>query len=91
MTFELAPYSLALFEDDEIRKTKKSAFYDLFPEMTVNVNNVQKFSYVIDVGMLIHRCRCQKNTSKSMERTRRSKKKCMYVMTSYSTKTRLSK
>ena len=47
MTFELAPYSLALFEDDEIRKTKKSAFYDLFPEMTVNVNNVQKFSYVI--------------------------------------------
>ena len=60
MIFELAPHSLALFEDGEIRKTKKSAFYDLIAEITVNVNDVQKFSYVID-GMLIHRCKWQLN------------------------------
>ncbi|GFU87357.1 uncharacterized protein TNCV_2716431 [Trichonephila clavipes] len=37
MNYELAPYPLCLFEDGELRKTKKSTFYDLFPEISINL------------------------------------------------------
>lgn len=59
MTFELAPYPVALFEDGEMRKTKKATFYELFPELSINVNDIEKFTYVIDGGMLLHRCKWQ--------------------------------
>lgn len=58
ITFELVPNPLTLFEDEEMRKTKKTAFYDLFPEVMINVNK-QKFSYVINKEMLLHRCKWQ--------------------------------
>ena len=33
--YELAPYPLSLFEDIEMRKTKKSVFYDLFSPVVI--------------------------------------------------------
>lgn len=38
---------------------QKFVFYDLFPEATVNFNNVRKFSYAIDEGILLHHCESQ--------------------------------
>lgn len=57
MDYELSPYPFALFKDGEIRKTTKATFYDLFPEVSVDVNDVQKFSYIMDGMMLLHRCK----------------------------------
>ena len=59
MNYELAPYPLALFEDGQIRKTKKSTLYELFPEASKTIYDVQDFYYVIDGGMLLHRCKWQ--------------------------------
>ncbi|GFQ81080.1 uncharacterized protein TNCT_76771 [Trichonephila clavata] len=57
MNYELAPYPLCLFEDGELGKTKKSTFYELFAEISINLKSVENVHYVIDGGMLLHRCR----------------------------------
>lgn len=43
MNYELAPYPLALFEDGQIRKTKISTLYELFPEASKTIYDVQDF------------------------------------------------
>jgi len=49
----LAPYPLSLFNEEGMRKTKKSVFYDLFyPVVDVSFENAV---YVIDGGFLLHR------------------------------------
>ncbi|GFR27419.1 uncharacterized protein TNCT_385631 [Trichonephila clavata] len=66
MNYELAPYPLCLFEVGELRKTKKSTFYELFPEISINLKGVENVHYVIDGGMLLHRCRWQLNETFKM-------------------------
>ncbi|GFQ68360.1 uncharacterized protein TNCT_514701 [Trichonephila clavata] len=66
MSYELAPYPLCLFEDGELRKTKKSTFYELFPEISINLKSVENVHYVIDGGMLLHRCRWKLNETFKM-------------------------
>lgn len=59
MHYELAPYPLALFEHGELRKTRKSTLYELFPEDPINMHDIENFNYVIDGGMLLHKCQWQ--------------------------------
>ncbi|KAL4702881.1 hypothetical protein ACJJTC_005792 [Scirpophaga incertulas] len=66
MNYELAPYPLALFENGELRKTKKSTFYELFPELSINLKSLENVHYIIDGGMLLHRCKWQLNESFKM-------------------------
>lgn len=54
LEYELAPFSLALFNEAGMRKTKKSALYDIFKESRKNVNHVD-CTHVIDGGYLLHR------------------------------------
>ncbi|KYN29868.1 hypothetical protein ALC57_00677 [Trachymyrmex cornetzi] len=61
LNYELAPYPLALFEDGELRKTKKSTFYELFSEISIDLKSLQNIHYVIDGGMLLYRCKWQLN------------------------------
>ncbi|GFT86687.1 uncharacterized protein TNCV_1251501 [Trichonephila clavipes] len=41
MNYELVPYPLCLFDDGELRKTKKSTFHELFPEISINLKSVE--------------------------------------------------
>lgn len=59
MNYKLAPYLLALFEDGQIRKTNKSTLYELFPEVSITIYDVQDFYYIIDRGMLLQWCKLQ--------------------------------
>lgn len=43
----------------KIRKTKKSTLYELFPEVAITINGAHDCNYVIDGGMLLHRCKWQ--------------------------------
>jgi hypothetical protein len=52
--FELAPYTFSIIEETGMRKTKKSAFYDLFSP-TIEKVNLQDAVYVVDGGYLLHR------------------------------------
>lgn len=45
MNCELAPYASALFDDGELRKTKKSTFYELFPVISINLGSVYLWRY----------------------------------------------
>ncbi|GFW13738.1 uncharacterized protein TNCV_2105621 [Trichonephila clavipes] len=49
-----------------MRKTKKSTFYELFLEISINLKSVENVHYVIDGGMLLHRCRWQLNETFQM-------------------------
>lgn len=53
--YELAPYPLSLFDNAGMRKTTKSTLYDIFVQCETDVNDVNKFFYIIDGGMLLHR------------------------------------
>ncbi|KYN11975.1 hypothetical protein ALC57_15868 [Trachymyrmex cornetzi] len=66
LNYELAPYPLALFEDGKLRKTKKSTFYELFSEISIDLKSLQNIHYVIDGGMLLHRCKWQLNETFKM-------------------------
>lgn len=59
LNFELAPYPVTLFDQGLMRKTTKSSFYDLFTQLNISVNDNNIFSYAIDGGMLLHRCKWQ--------------------------------
>uniref|UniRef100_A0A6P7FJD1 Uncharacterized protein LOC114328610 n=1 Tax=Diabrotica virgifera virgifera TaxID=50390 RepID=A0A6P7FJD1_DIAVI len=52
--YELAPYHLSFFDDIGMRKTQKSAIYDCFQKVNININNI-KATYIIDGGYLLHR------------------------------------
>lgn len=52
--YELAPYPLTLFDDIGMRKTQKSAIYDCFQTINVDINNTNS-TYIIDGGFLLHR------------------------------------
>ncbi|GBN49334.1 hypothetical protein AVEN_87319-1 [Araneus ventricosus] len=51
--FELAPFPLSLFDEEGLRKTRKSVFYDLFS--TTTVVRFTPACYVVDGGFLLHR------------------------------------
>lgn len=59
--YELAPYPLSLFDNAGMRKTTKSTLYDIFEQCETDVNDVTKFFYIIDGGMLLHRLKWEKN------------------------------
>lgn len=62
LNFELSPYPLSLFDEAGImRKTTKATFYDIFSELPINVDDVDKFNYVIDGGMMLYRVTWQTN------------------------------
>lgn len=60
LKFELAPYPLALFDANGMRKTKKSTLKELFEEKAVNLAD-RETNFVIDGGMLLHKVHWQKN------------------------------
>ena len=53
--FELAPYPLSLFDEAGMRKTQKSTFFVLFSTLSVTFEDLGKYTFVIDGGMLLHR------------------------------------
>ncbi|GBM31926.1 hypothetical protein AVEN_74230-1 [Araneus ventricosus] len=52
--YELLPYPLSLFDANGMRKTQKSAIYDCFQCVNVEIDNTNT-SYIIDGGYLLHR------------------------------------
>lgn len=52
--YELAPYPLSLFDNIGMRKTQKSAIYDCFEKVNIDINNTNVI-YIIDGGYLLHR------------------------------------
>ncbi|CAH0556725.1 unnamed protein product [Brassicogethes aeneus] len=52
--YELAPYPLSLFDDIGMRKTQKSAIYDCFENVNIDINHTNA-TYIIDGGYLLHR------------------------------------
>ncbi|GBM24355.1 hypothetical protein AVEN_202338-1 [Araneus ventricosus] len=55
--FELAPFPLSLFDEEELRKTRKSVFYDSFS--TATDVHFTSACYVVDGGFLLHHVLCQ--------------------------------
>ncbi|KYN03290.1 hypothetical protein ALC62_05871 [Cyphomyrmex costatus] len=53
--YELAPFPLSLFDENGLRKTQKSSFYDNFTCMCQNPEITDNFMYVLDGGSLLHR------------------------------------
>ena len=53
-TYELAPYPLSLFDEMGMRKTQKSAIYDCFQSVDIEIDNTHA-TYIIDGGYLLHR------------------------------------
>ncbi|GBL80608.1 hypothetical protein AVEN_225288-1 [Araneus ventricosus] len=50
---ELSPFPLSLFDEEGLRKTRKSVFYDLFSASSdVHFTSA---CYVVDGGFLLHR------------------------------------
>lgn len=54
--FELAPYPMSLFDENGMRKNKKSVLYDFFQPVTDNPVFVNP-TYIIDGGYLLHKFR----------------------------------
>ena len=52
--YELAPYSLSLFDDIGMPKTQKSTIYNCFEKVNTDINNTNA-TYIIDGGYLLHR------------------------------------
>ncbi|GBL79850.1 hypothetical protein AVEN_28917-1 [Araneus ventricosus] len=52
--YELAPYPLSLFDAIGMRKTQKSAIYDCFQCVNVEIHNTNT-TYIVDGGYLLHR------------------------------------
>ena len=52
--YELAPYPLSMFDETGMRKTQKSAIYNCFESMEIEIDN-SNTSYIIDGGYLLHR------------------------------------
>ena len=52
--YELAPYPLSMFDETGMRKTQKSAIYNCFESMEIEIDNTNA-SYIIDGGYLLHR------------------------------------
>jgi hypothetical protein len=42
-----------------MRKTTESSLYNIFEQCETDVNDVSKFFYIINGGMLLHRLKCQ--------------------------------
>ena len=61
LQYELAPFPLSLFDENGMRKTAKSSFYENFeclsPIPQINANDI----YVLDGGSLLHRVVWQRN------------------------------
>lgn len=53
LMYELAPYPVSLFDDEGMRKTRKSAFYDNFN--SISELPPQNIFYVVDGAFLLHR------------------------------------
>ncbi|XP_065664106.1 uncharacterized protein LOC136085968 [Hydra vulgaris] len=51
---ETAPYPLSMFDETGMRKTQKSAIYNCFELMEIEIKNANA-SYIIDGGYLLHR------------------------------------
>ncbi|KAJ8928317.1 hypothetical protein NQ314_019129 [Rhamnusium bicolor] len=51
--YKLAPYLLSLFDAFGIRKTQKSAIYDCFQSVNIEIDNINA-TYIIDGGCLLH-------------------------------------
>lgn len=54
LTFELAPYPLALFDNAGMRKNTKSKLYSIFKAKSISIKQPTT-KYVIDGGMLLHK------------------------------------
>ncbi|KYN23146.1 hypothetical protein ALC57_04450 [Trachymyrmex cornetzi] len=52
--YKLAPYPLSLFDAMGMRKTMKSAFYNCFEYVNIEIDNTNAI-YIIDGGYLLHR------------------------------------
>jgi len=56
-----SPFPLALFDEQGLRKTKKSALYDILQPISLENINITNGKYVIDGGFLLHRVIWQMN------------------------------
>lgn len=54
LKYELSPYPMALFDDEGIRKTNKSALFTCFKPIPTELDK-SNVTYVIDGGFLLHR------------------------------------
>ncbi|CAG4943948.1 unnamed protein product [Parnassius apollo] len=52
--YELAPYPLSIFDEIGMRKTQKSAIYDCFQTVILDIDNINS-TFIIDGGFLLHR------------------------------------
>lgn len=62
LEYELSPYPMALFDNGNMRKTKKSSLFDCFEPVTAELNS-DNTAYVIDGGFLLHRVIWQKDVT----------------------------
>lgn len=62
LEYELAPFPLALFNEVGMRKTKKSALYDLFTTSEKDIN-LETTCTVVDGGFLLHRVIWSRNST----------------------------
>ena len=62
LNFELVPYPVALFDENGMRKTKKSSLFDIFNPININLD-FETANYIIDGGFLLHRVIWQQNDS----------------------------
>lgn len=53
--YELAPFSLSLFDESSMRKNVKSQLYSIFTSSSIALNITPNVKYVIDGGMLLYR------------------------------------
>lgn len=54
LSYELSPFPLSLFDEIGMRKSKKSALYDLFQPVS-HIESSGKVLFVIDGGFLVHK------------------------------------
>lgn len=65
LRYELAPFPLALFNENGMRKTKKSVLFNLFEPTNENVH-LPNYDVVIDGGFLLHKVIWQRGSSVSV-------------------------
>lgn len=61
--YELAPYPMSMFHEGLMRKTKKSAVFELLETVSKELVKTSESAYVIDGGMLLHRVCWSQNES----------------------------
>lgn len=62
-TYELAPYPMALFSEEGMRKGNKSSFYSAFAPLPENVAIGERTFVVVDGGYLLHKVVWRRNSS----------------------------